>query len=65
MSTGRVSPLGTVLAWLFLLSLAVFVLSLIGWLITMLRGRDPQLPRRVCLIAAALAMASLAINSAL
>lgn len=58
-------PLGIALAWIFLLSAAVFVVSLLAWLIVMLRGRDPRLPRRVCLVAAGLAVASLALNSVL
>ncbi|WP_203624056.1 MULTISPECIES: hypothetical protein [unclassified Lacticaseibacillus] len=59
------NPVGIALAWVFLLSTAVFVVSLLAWLIVMMRGRDPRLPRRVCLVAAGLAVASVALNSVL
>lgn len=57
--------LGLLLAIVFLLSSVGFVLFLVWWLIAMLRRRDPRRPRRLCLIAAALAVAALALNSLL
>lgn len=57
--------LGMVLAWVFLLSLTGFIISLLWWLVAMLRGRDPHRPRRVCLTCAGLAVFSLALNSVL
>lgn len=57
------SVLGWLTAVVFVGSAIVYVVAMVGWLVTMVRQRDPSLPRRVCGWAAVVAVVALLVNA--